>query len=73
MNKMTLCSFLTERPDIEMVKVKGRGRRSLESYVDYIYKNFSSIKNVVAVVDNEEITISRAIDSVPSMFAYAQR
>lgn len=72
MNKMTLCSFLTERPDIEMVKVKGRGRRSLESYVDYIHKNFSSIKNVV-VVDIEEITISRAIDSVPSMFAYVQR
>lgn len=61
-----------KRPDIEMVKVKGRGRRSLESYVDYIHKNFSSIKNVV-VVDIEEITISRAIDSVPSMFAYVQR
>lgn len=70
MNKMTLCSFLMERSDIEMVK--GRGRRSLESYVDYIHKNFSSIKNVV-VVDIEEITISRAIDSVPSMFAYVQR
>lgn len=37
MSKMTLCSFLMERPDIE------------------------------------EITISRAIDSVPSMFAYVQR
>ena len=103
MNKMTLCSFLMDRPDIETVKVKGRGRRSLESYVDYIHKNFPSIKNMV-VADIEEgairdsdlpgfrvgwtpsrlkisraptrlsdITISRTIDSVPSMLAYAQR
>ena len=45
-----------ERPDIETVKVNGRGRRSLESYVDYIHKNFPSIKNV-AVVDIEEEAI----------------
>lgn len=38
-----------ERPDIETVKVKGRGHRSLESYVDYVHQNFPSIKNVVIV------------------------
>lgn len=40
MNKTTLRSFLMERPDIETVKVKGRGHRSLESYVDYVHQNF---------------------------------
>lgn len=56
MNKTTLRSFLMERPDIETVKVKGRGRRSLESYVDYVHQNFPSIKNVV-IVDTEEEAI----------------
>ena len=56
MNKTTLRSFLMERPDIETVKVKGRGRRSLESYVDYVHQNFPSIKNV-QIVDTEEEAI----------------
>ena len=56
MNKTTLRSFLMERPDIETVKVKGRGHRSLESYVDYVHQNFPSIKNVV-IVDTEEEAI----------------
>ena len=56
MNKTTLRSFLMERPDIETVKVKGRGRHSLESYVDYVHQNFPSIKNV-QIVDTEEEAI----------------
>lgn len=54
MNKTTLRSFLMERPEIETVKVKGRGRRSLESYVDYVRTNFPSIKNVEIVETEEE-------------------
>lgn len=56
MNKATLRSFLVERPEIETVKVKGRGAHSLASYIDYVHEKFPQIRNVVAV-DTEEDAI----------------
>ena len=54
MNKTTLRAFLMERPGIETVKVKGRGEKSLESYVEYVHENFPQIRNVEVVGSEEE-------------------
>ena len=58
MNKTTLRSFITERPMIEKVKVKGRGKRSLDAYVAYVRDNFPGVK--VEVVQSEEDAIRGA-------------
>lgn len=52
MNKTTLRSFVTERPMVEKVKVKGRGKGSLSSYVEYVRTNFPQLE--VEVVDTVE-------------------
>lgn len=54
MNKTTLRSFIAERPQIDTVKVKGRGRRSLESYVAYVRDNFPQVTHIEVVDSDEE-------------------
>lgn len=56
MNKTTLRSFVCERPEIDTVKIKGRGRRSIDSYIDYVHENFPGITRI-EVVDTEEDAI----------------
>lgn len=54
MNKTTLRSFIHERPEIDTVRVKGRGARSLASYVDYVRTNFPQVTTVEVVDSIEE-------------------
>ena len=54
MSKTALRAFLVERPMIDTVKVKGRGRRSLESFIAYVHEQFPQIKRVEAVDTEEE-------------------
>ncbi|MGL5174293.1 MAG: hypothetical protein ACRC75_10595, partial [Olsenella sp.] len=59
MNKTTLRSFIHECPEIDTVRVKGRGARSLASYVDYVRTNFPQV-TTVEVVDSIEEAVSGA-------------
>jgi ornithine cyclodeaminase len=54
MNKTTLRSFIMERPGIDTVRVKGRGKASLDSYVTYVRENFPQVTNIEVVDTIEE-------------------
>lgn len=64
MNKTTLRSFLIERPEIDTVKIKGRGLRSLNAYIDYVHANFPQVKTVTAVDTLEEAVYDADLVSI---------
>lgn len=80
MNKTTLRSFLIERPMVDTVKVKGRGRRSLDAYVDYVRANFPQVKHI-EIVDTEEeairdcdlVSIATNENGGPETYPYVKR
>lgn len=53
MGRTALASFIAVRPGIETVKIKGRGKKSLNAFVDYVKTEFPSVKNVEVVDDIE--------------------
>ena len=55
MGKTSLEAILTTCKEIEVIKVKGRGRASLERFVDYVKETYPKIKEVVAVDTVEEL------------------
>lgn len=79
-NKVVLRAFLAERPMIDTVKVKGRGRRSLEAFIAYVHENFPSIAHVEAVETEEEairdcdlVSISTAETGTYEQWPYFKR
>jgi len=54
MAKTMVDSTMAVRPDIKRVQIKGRGQKSLKSFMDYIKKNYPSIDDVVAVDSIED-------------------
>lgn len=64
MNKTTLRSMLLERPEVDTVKVKGRGARSLKSFVDYVHEKFPQVKHVEVVETIEDAVRGADIVSV---------
>lgn len=55
MGKTSLAAILATCPDIDTVKVKGRGRASLEKFVAYVRKTYPKLKEVRAVDTIEEL------------------
>lgn len=55
MGKTSLAAILATCPDIDTVKVKGRGRVSLEKFVAYVRKTYPKLKEVRAVDTIEEL------------------
>ncbi len=53
MSKTCIASIMAVRPGIETVKIKGRSQKSTEAFVEYIKKEYPSIKNI-EIVDTEE-------------------
>lgn len=64
MNKTTLKSILAVRPGIDTVKIKGRGQRSIDSYIAYVKQNFPQIQNIAVVDTLEEAVRGSDIVSV---------
>lgn len=46
MGKTSAAAFVAACPTLEVIRVKGRGRRSLDSFVDFVKKELPSIKRV---------------------------
>lgn len=44
MSRYTMMAFMTVRPEIEKVKIKGRGKANIEAFIDFCKKNYSQIK-----------------------------
>lgn len=56
MGKTAIASFISVRPTIEKVKIKGRSESSINDFVKYIKDEFPNVKNV-EVVDSVELAV----------------
>lgn len=54
MSKTALMAVMAVRPGIETVKVKGRGKKSLQNFINFAKKRYPSLKEVTAVDTIEE-------------------
>lgn len=55
MGKTSLAAIMATCPDIDTVKVKGRGKASLNKFIQYVKKEYPKLKNVEAVETIEEL------------------
>lgn len=55
MGKTSLAAIMATCPDIDTVKVKGRGKASLEKFMEYVKAEYPSLKSVAAVETVEEL------------------
>ena len=53
MSKTALAAAVVARPTIDTIKIKGRGLKSLNAFVDYVKENYPQITNI-EIVDSEE-------------------
>lgn len=77
MGKTSLAAFMSVRPGIDTVKVKGRGQRSLNSFVAFVKENYPQIKNIVicdtieeAVRDADIISMTTSVGNKEAEFPY---
>lgn len=77
MGKTSLAAFMSVRPGIDTVKVKGRSLRSLNSFVDFIKANYPQVKNIVicdtieeAVRDADIISMTTSVGNKEAEFPY---
>jgi ornithine cyclodeaminase len=55
MGKTSVASFMAACPDIDTIKVKGRGKRSLESFLEWVRAEYPHISDIQIVGTNEEV------------------
>ena len=53
MSKTAFAATMAVRPAIQTVKIKGRSKKSLHSFIDFIHEEFPSIKDIQIVEDIE--------------------
>ena len=54
MSKTAFHAMMTVRPDINTVKIKGRGQKSLNKFIDFVKEKFPTVKNIEAVDSIED-------------------
>lgn len=54
MGKTSLSAFVSVCPNLDTVKIKGRGKRSMDSFVQFIKEELPQIKNIVVCETIEE-------------------
>lgn len=59
MSKTALMAVMAVRPMVETVKIKGRGKKSMDAYIDFIKERYPSIKNII-VCDTIEDAVKDA-------------
>ena len=55
MGKTALDAFMSVFPNMNTVKVKGRGKRSLDSFIEYAKTKYPQIRKVIVTDDLEEL------------------
>lgn len=53
MSKTAFAATMAVRPDIQTVKIKGRSKKSLDSFIDFVHEEFPSIKDIQIAQDIE--------------------
>lgn len=54
MGKTSLAAFISVCPKLDTVKIKGRGQKSIDSFVEYVKKEFPQIKTIKVCETMEE-------------------
>ena len=77
MGMTSIEAFLIVCPEIDTVKIKGRGQKSIDSFVEYVKTDFPQIKNIVvcetmedAIRDSDIISATTSVGNKESMFPY---
>lgn len=75
MGKTSLSAFVSVCPNLDTVKIKGRGKRSMDSFVQFIKEELPQIKNIVvcetveeAVRDSDIISTTTTVRNDESSF-----
>lgn len=55
MGKTSVASFMAVRPEIDSIKIKGRGQKSLDSFLSWLKEEYPQITNIQVVESNEEV------------------
>lgn len=55
MAKTSLSAFIVACPEIDTLKVKGRSRKSLDSYIAWVKESYPQITNIIEVEDAEAL------------------
>jgi len=64
MNKTSLASFVYTCPAIDTIKIKGRGRESIDDFIEWTHTNYPQFKNVTVVDSMEEACLDADIVSM---------
>ena len=56
MGKTSVASFMAARPNIDTIKIKGRGKKSLDNFLHWLKAEYPQITNV-SVVDTDEAVV----------------
>ena len=54
MSRFTLDAFMCARPNVDTLKIKGRGHESMQHYIDWAKQKYPQIKNYIICNDFEE-------------------
>ena len=55
MGKTTVASFMAVRPNIDTIKIKGRGKKNLDSFVAWVKETYPQLTNIQVVDSIEEV------------------
>lgn len=77
MGKTSLSAFVSVCPNLRKVKIKGRGQKSIDSFVEYVKTECPQIKEVVvcetmeeAVRDSDIISTTTSVGDKEALFPY---
>ena len=80
MGKTSLEAILCTCPEIDTVKVKGRGRASLNAFVEYVKNTYPKLKNVYAVDsvealvrDSDVISFANSCNTNPKTYPFVKK
>ncbi len=54
MSRYTLDAFITERPSIEEIRIKGRSQSGIDAFISYCKENYPAIKRIVVCEEISE-------------------
>ena len=80
MGKTSLEAILCTCPEVDTVKVKGRGRASLNAFVEYVKNTYPKLKNVYAVDsvealvrDSDVISFANSCNTNPKTYPFVKK
>lgn len=77
MGRTSLSAFMSVCPNLDTVKIKGRGKGSIDNFAEYVQKDFPQIKNIIicetveeAVRDSDIVSMTTTVKNDISTFPY---